>query len=221
MHKEVISQYELVQKIKRILPEALTGEISHLKMIPFERRVNLNPTREVLDPVAGSVLILLYPENEFFGTILIKRTEDNGVHSGQISFPGGKRDSHDLSPVHTALREAEEEIGIETGTIEIIGTLSPLYVSPSNFEITPVVGFTKNLGTPLLNPTEVAYTIALPLENIDSCRTQTDISVRGFTLRQVPCFNLNGHIIWGATAMILQELLDVMEKAGVKPPLGM
>lgn len=220
MHQEVISQYELVQKIKRILPEALTGEISHLKMIPFERRVNLNPAREVLDPVAGSVLILLYPENGFIGTILIKRTEDNGVHSGQISFPGGKRDSQDLSPVHTALREAEEEIGIDTGKIEIIGTLSPLYVSPSNFEITPVIGFTKNMGTLLLNPTEVAYTIALPLENIDSYRTHTDISVRGFTLRQVPCFNLGGHIIWGATAMILQELLDVMEKAGVKPPFG-
>ncbi|MGB4204356.1 MAG: CoA pyrophosphatase [Bacteroidales bacterium] len=210
------AQNELIEKLRLGLAAPLTGEISHFKMLPSERRGAIKPPETVQIPVAGSVLILLYPKNGFFSTVLIKRTEDNGVHSGQISFPGGKQDSDDISSISTALREAEEEIGVKPFNIEVIGTLSPLYVSPSNFEITPVVGFTNKLEKLAPNPAEVAYTIELPLKNINRLRTNVDILVRGTTLKQVPCFNLNGHIIWGATAMILQELLDVMENNGVR-----
>jgi len=79
-----------------------------------------------------------------------------------------------------------------------------------------VVGFTNKLEKLVPNPTEVDYTIELPLKNIDKLRTNIDLQVRGNTFKQVPCFNLNGNIIWGATAMILQELLDVMENKGIK-----
>lgn len=210
------AQNELIEKLRLSLAAPLTGEISHFKMLPSERREAIKPPETRQIPVAGSVLILLYPKNDFFATVLIKRTEDNGVHSGQISFPGGKQDSDDISSINTALREAEEEIGVKPFNIEVIGTLSPLYVSPSNFEITPVVGITNKLEKLVPNPAEVDYTIELPLKNIDKLRTNIDLQVRGKTFKQVPCFNLNGNIIWGATAMILQELLDVMENKGIK-----
>ncbi|MBE0662000.1 MAG: CoA pyrophosphatase [Bacteroidales bacterium] len=196
--------------LKKRLENSLPGQDSHWKMLPIERR----PAMKYIDgnpvPRPSSILILLYPMGNYFGTILIRRTQDLSVHSGQISFPGGKQDPTDLSPVHTALREAEEEINLQSGRVEILGKLSPLYVSPSNFEITPVVGYIDDPGKLTANPTEVDEIIEIPLNDLVSFRTNVDISVREFLLKQVPCFNIHSNIVWGATAMILQELLDVL-----------
>jgi 8-oxo-dGTP pyrophosphatase MutT (NUDIX family) len=134
------------------------------------------------------------------------------VHSGQISFPGGKKDPEDHTPVHTALREAEEEIGILARSIVILGELSLLYVSPSNFEIHPVVGYVDQLQRLTPNPAEVEFIIELSLKNLHNMQTLADLRVRSFELKDVPCFRVNGHFVWGATAMILQELLDVLQE---------
>lgn len=201
---------ELGLALRRRLENSLPGQDSHWKMLPFERR----PAMKYVDgnpaPRPSSVLILLYPIGSYLGTILIRRTQDLSVHSGQISFPGGKQEPADISPIHTALREAEEEINLQPGRVEILGRLSPLYVSPSNFEITPVVGFIDEPGKLTPNPAEVDHIIEIPLNIIESLRTNVDIAVREFVLKQVPCFNYNGYIVWGATAMILQELLDLL-----------
>lgn len=201
---------EMVLRVKERLGSALPGQESHFKMLPPERRTLMKPLPGSPAPVAGSVLIVLFPMDDYFGTLLIRRTEDNGVHSRQISFPGGKSDEQDAAPVHTALREAEEEIGLNTAKIEVIGMLSPLFISPSNFEITPVVAIGERPEQLNPNPAEVEYIIELPLKNLENLRETADISVRGYTLRQVPCFNFAGQIIWGATAMVLQELVDVL-----------
>jgi 8-oxo-dGTP pyrophosphatase MutT (NUDIX family) len=203
-------QKDLILKLKERLELSLPGQASHVKMLPLERRNDLPDFSGNSKPKSSSVLILLYPLDDYFGTLLIKRTEDLSVHSGQISFPGGKKDPEDKTPVSTALREAEEEIGITAGDIDILGKLSLLYVSPSNFEIHPVIGFTQKLNNLKPNPEEVEFIIELPLKNIDSCRTVSDLTVRSYKLKQVPCFMVNGHTVWGATAMILQEFLDVL-----------
>jgi len=204
--------HQTIGKLKTRLKQELPGHQSHLKMVPFERRETIRNLEKCSDPKASSVLILLYSSNGALETLLIKRSQDHSVHSGQISFPGGKRDDADISAVETALRETEEEIGLSRIMIEIVGTLSPLYVSPSNFEITPVIGFTTNLFEPAPNPAEVDEVIRLPIALLDGSRKTIDLQVRGFTLYQVPCFSINGHIIWGATAMILQEFLDVLRE---------
>jgi 8-oxo-dGTP pyrophosphatase MutT (NUDIX family) len=201
---------EFILALKKRLQQGLPGQSAHFKMLPIERRPVMKHLQGSPAPMASAVLILLYPNDGFVGTILIKRTEDLSVHSGQISFPGGKMEPDDYSIVQTALREAEEEIGIPPDKVEIIGTLSPLYVSPSNFEISPVIGFIRKPERYKPNVTEVSAVIELPLKQIESHRTQVDLIVREYTLSQVPCFSVNGHIIWGATAMILQELMDVL-----------
>jgi 8-oxo-dGTP pyrophosphatase MutT (NUDIX family) len=206
-----MDQKDFILALRKKLQHQLPGEESHFKMIPHERRPDVSYKGGNMLPVASSVLILLYPLDNFQGTILIKRTIDDSVHSGQISFPGGKREESDETLVQTALREAQEEIGITPGNIEIIGSLSPLYVSPSNFEIMPVVGYSDKPVDLRPNPAEVDLIIELSLSGLNACRAEKDIEVRGYLLRKVPCFNFNGHIIWGATAMILQELQDVIK----------
>jgi len=204
--------HQTISKLKARLQQRLPGLDSHLKMVPFEKRETLNRISRNPEPKKSSVLILLYQTNDTLETLLIKRSEGMSVHGGQISFPGGKRDEADCSAIDTALREANEEIGVSRNIIEIIGTLSPLYLSPSNFEIIPVIGFTTKHFELTPNPAEVDEVIRLPIEVLDRLRNTTDIPVRGLTFYNVPCFSINGHIIWGATAMILQELLDVVQE---------
>lgn len=205
-------QKDFSLKLKERLRITLPGQASHQKMLPLERRKNWPDTSGNPQPKSSSVLILLYPLEDYFGTLLIKRTKDLSVHSGQISFPGGKKEPEDQTPVHTALREAEEEIGIFASSIDILGELSLLYVSPSNFEIHPVVGYADQLQRLTPNPAEVEFIIELSLKNLYDLQTLTDLRVRTFEFKNVPCFRVNGHIVWGATAMIIQELLDVMSE---------
>ena len=199
----------IIESLQQRIRMGLPGQISHFKMLPAERRSSLRPVFDSLEPKQSSVLILLFPLDDFLGTILIKRTEDNSVHSGQISFPGGRREESDASHIQTALREAEEETGIRPEKIRIIGELSPLYVSPSNFMIYPVIGYNQKRPDLLPNPSEVECIIEISLKNLETFRTVADLEVRGYKFSQVPCFSVNGHIVWGATAMIIQELMDV------------
>lgn len=189
----------------------LPGLLSQMKMAPVTR---LNELKEVCKKSAkkSAVLILFYPKNEEIHIAFIKRSLDNSVHSGQISFPGGKLEETDKSLIHCALRESNEEVGIIEESIEIVGMLSKLYIPPSNFDVFPVIGITYNTPDFKING-EVQKVLEISLDSLinpKNCITR-NIKHRNGNLVDVPCFLIQGEIIWGATAMIISELIDVIK----------
>lgn len=159
----------------------------------------------------GAVLILFYPREEIVYLVLIQRPDYQGVHGGQISFPGGKREKSDDSLIRTALRESNEEIGINPEEVQIIGQLTPLYIPPSNYLVTPVVGYTGYPPSFLPDNKEVASIIEIAFEDLmqegiighKTIRTSIGVFI------DAPAFIVGPHVIWGATAMIISELLEI------------
>lgn len=202
---------ELAQKLEQGLKGPLPGKEAHKKMSAAVRK----PADFKFDwsdpPRLGAVLILLYPENGRIYLPLMRRSEYGGVHSGQISLPGGKMEKQDTDLVQTALREAQEEIGIPEGDVTILGKLTPLFVYASNFDILPVVGF---IGSkPIFKPderevVEVISADLIDLANQEEVKT-TELSVRNYII-EAPYYDINNQIVWGATAMILSEFLQVI-----------
>jgi 8-oxo-dGTP pyrophosphatase MutT (NUDIX family) len=160
----------------------------------------------------GGVLILLFPGKDDICFALMQRPDYKGVHGGQISLPGGKREPSDADIIQTALRESYEELGIIPETVNISGMLTPLYIPPSNFHITPVVGFSEREPRFIPAPEEVDSVIVVPLNQLmDPANIRPKRVKTGFGISlDVPAFFINGHIIWGATAMILSELKAIL-----------
>jgi 8-oxo-dGTP pyrophosphatase MutT (NUDIX family) len=131
-------------------------------------------------------------------------------HAGQIAFPGGKREAEDADLVQTALREAEEEIGIIRGEVEILGKLSTVYVQISEFLITPVVGWMNSIPEIVVDSSEVDEVIFISLADIanQGNRCEREMDTRTGRIH-VPGYEINGYFIWGATAMMLSELVDL------------
>ena len=198
----------------------LPGLPSQLKMAPVTRLTELkkhakNSRASGIEENArkSAVLILFYPKNNQTHIALIKRSTDNSVHSAQISFPGGKSETFDKSLMHTALREAEEEIGIIADSVKIIGSLSELYIPPSNFDVYPFVGVTYS--TPDFKPNyEVQKILEVDLETLRNPETCTYKKIQHRTGNnfEVPCYYIQGEVVWGATAMIISELLEVVSR---------
>jgi 8-oxo-dGTP pyrophosphatase MutT (NUDIX family) len=139
---------------------------------------------------------------------LIERTGDGGVHSNQISFPGGKKEESDSSFEFAALRETEEEVGIASNTVKILGALTPLYIPPSNFLVYPFVGYIDYQPIFVISEKEVQRIITPPIHLFrDDQAIKEDIfeSARGYSVK-APYFELEDVKIWGATAMILSEI---------------
>jgi 8-oxo-dGTP pyrophosphatase MutT (NUDIX family) len=161
----------------------------------------------------SAVLIAFYEKRGKLYFPLIQRPSYDGVHSGQIALPGGKREISDKDLIHTALREAEEEIGIQPTRVKILGALTSFYVAASNFQVLPVVGVMS--GVPLFNPDpdEVASIIEGPLEDFlhPSVIKEKMIDVRGFSIL-APYFDVKDQVIWGATAAMLSELMMIIEE---------
>ncbi len=159
------------------------------------------------------MLVLLYPREGQLYLPLIRRTEYNGAHSGQISLPGGRKEAGDPDPVATALREAQEEIGVDPAAVTVLGELTPLYIWASHFQVQPVVGWTPQRPHFCLDPQEVAGLLEVSLEELrdPSNREEEEWELRGRRVR-VPFFRIQGQVVWGATAMILSELLALLEE---------
>lgn len=162
----------------------------------------------------AGVLILLYPgEDQHLYFPLIKRPTYNGAHSGQIAFPGGKVEVQDQSIVETALRETQEEIGVDIPQSQVIGQLSDLYIPVSQIVVSPVVAFTKEPPVYEADPYEVAATLDVPAHDFLELNNQSieTIKVRDFVL-DAPTYQIQGQTIWGATAMMLAEFFAVLEE---------
>ncbi|RYD97794.1 MAG: CoA pyrophosphatase [Sphingobacteriales bacterium] len=195
---------QLAQK----LVEPLPGSTAHERMLPAFRAVNsLNVSDDARE---SGVLLLLYPDQQRTHLVLIQRSNDGGSHSGQIALPGGKREMSDRDIVHTALREANEEISLDPENVEIAGQLSPLFVSVSNFLIRPVIAFAA--AKPQLHKSdyEVARILYADLEDLFASRKTERIIIpsKGDNMFwEAPVYKLDAAtVVWGATAMILSEL---------------
>lgn len=195
--------------ISDLLQSELPGERSHLKMIPSVRR----SFKKNIKDKSAAVMILLFQENSEIKITFIKRTEYEGVHSGQISFPGGMKESSDRGLLHTSIRETSEETGIDGEDINILGEISPLFIPVSNFEVKPFVGYLKHTPEFHPDPVEVDHMIIIPLrhflkkENLK--KEKWNLSGEGVW---VPFYSFKNYRIWGATAMILSEFLDIIEE---------
>ncbi len=209
--------------IEIVLPNELPGKRAHLLLAPEPRIKSL---KEEQTPPASAkesaVLVLLNPSYLPSGEInhnikewnitFIQRNTYHGVHSGQIAFPGGKCEESDTDYVCTACREANEELGIEENILSIVGPLSSLYVPPSNFTIYPILAIQKKFNGYTPNPREVSNYLNIPLSLFDPqlakrCRVQAG----PYEWVHAPGYVIDNHVIWGATAMIMCELYQVVD----------
>jgi 8-oxo-dGTP pyrophosphatase MutT (NUDIX family) len=202
---------KFIENLEAILKEDLPGQKAQEKMAPL-RKANDLPVSET---GKASVLILLYTRKGELCTLFIKRTVYRGHHSGQVSFPGGKRETSDKSPVHTALRESSEETGVDPSTIKILGTLTPLHIPVSNIEVLPVVGYAENQPVFSISEYEVEYLIEVPLNELMNKMTTEKKLVINSEIIKVPGYMVQDEYIWGATAMILSEFLEIASMAYV------
>ncbi|HWQ13194.1 MAG TPA: CoA pyrophosphatase [Roseiflexaceae bacterium] len=186
-----------------VLPDQLllVRDLSGRTIRPFDPPPDVTPR-------PGAVLILLYPDGDDLRLPLTVRSDHLPNHRGEVSLPGGATDPEDDGPAATALRECEEELGVDPATVAIWGTLTPIYIPPSNFRITPVVGFSARPPALQINDREVSAVITVTLrELLDPARVVVEQwTLRGLEVR-VPFFAIAGHKVWGATALMLSELV--------------
>lgn len=205
---------ELIKGLEKALGGDLPGRDAQFRMANTHRIKNVDEMKTPGGAEPASVMILLYPEDGHTTMVFMKRPEYDGVHSGQISFPGGHREPGDMDDVHTALRECTEEIGVDEGDITVIGKLTKLYIPPSNYLVTPVVGYTPSKPDFIPDPAEVAGVLEVRLTELMDEKLLINKKIMlgpGFHIT-APAFCPNGYVIWGATAMILNELLEVIRK---------
>jgi len=165
-----------------------------------------------VEPVRAAILALMYPSGGKIHLVFIKRNEYDGAHSGQVSFPGGVWEPGDHNLADTALRETREELGV-TGDIEILGTLTELHIPVSNYQVTPFVGWMDH--TPEFSPeaSEVQYIIETPLDALISpAARDTETMERHGKHIEAPFYKAGSDKIWGATAMMLSEVLELASR---------
>jgi 8-oxo-dGTP pyrophosphatase MutT (NUDIX family) len=205
---------DFLQYVPNLIPVELPAVSAHVKMAPKERiealkNLDLKPE----NPRIAAVMMLFYPKNGKTHLVLIVRNAYNGVHSSQIAFPGGKYEITDLDYKETALRETQEEVGVARDKIEVIKQFTPMYIPPSNFLVHPFLGISKEELLFYPDIREVADIIELPLSVFlnDEIIVETTLSTSYGDNILVPAFKIQNHMVWGATAMILSELRDVLK----------
>jgi 8-oxo-dGTP pyrophosphatase MutT (NUDIX family) len=199
---------EFLEELGSLLGSELPGEKAQYQMAPGLR---IDPGQARYQNAA--VLILLYSKEESVFTVLMKRPEYPGAHSGQVSFPGGKHEEGDADLRNTAVREAGEELGIDPERVRVLGELSPLKIPVSGMEVLPVVAHYPAAPDFSPDPAEVDYLIETPLTDLMNPDTRQErIKTILCKLVRVPYYNINGNQVWGATAMILSEFLEIIRK---------
>ncbi|MEC4005696.1 CoA pyrophosphatase [Flavobacterium sp. SUN052] len=187
---------------------------AHVKMAPFERIELIKKGFEsIKNARKAAVMMLFYPKNELTHLLLIVRNSYPGVHSSQIAFPGGKVEDFDFDLKATALRETYEEIGIQPDKINVIRDFTSVYIPPSNFLVYPFLGVSYSELDFTLQEEEVAGIIEMPLSLLldDSIISIQMLDTSYAKSIEVPVFQIENHSVWGATAMMLSELKDVLK----------
>jgi 8-oxo-dGTP pyrophosphatase MutT (NUDIX family) len=208
-----------VEQIRRKLTEPLPGQSAQLRMAFAQRaeQLRLDPSVPAHAKIA-CVALILWQNQDDWHTILIQRTTNpQDRHSGQISFPGGKYDENDGNLITTALREVHEEIGVPPAQVEILGQLTELYIPVSNFVVYPFVGVLSGSPTFSLQAGEVEHIMMPPIRHFQEEGNKAFKELRvgtGVLLKDVPCYVVEEKAVWGATAMIISEFLELLSPAG-------
>lgn len=205
-----------ISRLRAALKKPLPGTDVQWEMASADRMIKHFPRKKRSDSTLAAVLILLYPVNGKIHTLFIQRPVYRGVHSGQVSFPGGKMEKEDRDLVHTASREACEEVGLCSDDLDILGSLTPLYIPVSDIEVSPVVAYCKTRPPFITDSKEVVSLIEAALPDFFSpgIVKEKAMTVRDEVL-DVKYYDYEGIVIWGATAMILHELLVIMKRDGL------
>ncbi|PKA83852.1 8-oxo-dGTP pyrophosphatase MutT (NUDIX family) [Ulvibacter sp. MAR_2010_11] len=208
--------HDFEKQIVKVTNLELPGEAIQLKMAPIERLLELKKiARQQTNPRKAGVMALFYP-SEAMETylVLILRKTYKGVHSAQVGFPGGKMEEGDASLLEAALRETEEEVGVSAKAISVLKELTEIYIPPSNFFVQPFLGFTTTTPNFVPEASEVEAIIEVPFKHFmdDSVLITKTLSTSYATDIEVPAFLLNGHVVWGATAMMLSEVRELLKQ---------
>jgi 8-oxo-dGTP pyrophosphatase MutT (NUDIX family) len=205
----MITREVLLNAFQKPLP----GKSSHDKLMSYHRPDAHVARLRVPSPKESAVIMLLFERKELWHTLFIERPTNQSTHSGQLAFPGGKLEANETH-AEAALRETFEEVGIEPQQLEIIGQLTELYIPPSNYIVKPFVAIAREQLAWTINPSEVVRTLEVPLQtlmHIDALCTHTvELNQNGTTLT-VNGFLIEDKVLWGATAMMLQEFRQLLE----------
>lgn len=206
---------DFFKDLKNELKKELPGLSAQQKMSPEIRLLSGNSKG-----LNAGVLILLYLSDRNIKLVLIQRSQYDGPHSGQISLPGGKYEESDKDLTQTALRESEEEIGIIESEIEILGLLSPLHIPVSNFFVQPVVGVYKSIPNFKPDSFEVDKIFEIKLNDLLNPENTSNKEFKFGSIQfYAPVYKPNNIVIWGATAMILSEFLEVVSRITINQRL--
>ena len=198
------------ERLQQRLQQPLPGEAAHRKMASSARtRLGIKPNERTR---RSAVLLCFYPYQESIYVPLILRPQYDGVHAGQMAFPGGRMERFDENLTRTALREAQEEVGIRVSDVTVLGLLTELFIPPSNFYVQPVVGILPYRPDFYPDPREVEDIVEVDLDTLldETIVGDSKIEVRGMTV-DAPFYQIQGHRVWGATAMMISELLVVLD----------
>ena len=205
-------------KFQQLVPlienASLLASEAHVQMAPKDRiKYYKNFDYSNLNARKSAVLSLFYPKDGNAHILLIVRSEYQGVHSAQISFPGGKMEPTDVSLQQTALRETFEEVGVSANDIQISKQWSDIYIPPSNFLVSPFMGITSENLNFNIDRREVHRVLELPLSNLLDNQIVTNVSLSTSYAKdiEVPAFLVEDYVVWGATAMILNEIKQIIK----------
>ncbi len=201
-----------IQIISAALKNPLPGEQAQRLMSPVARKTMAELIQDSDSQRLSSVLMLLYPGNDgLLHTTFIERPQNDTIHSGQIAFPGGKVETTDLSIAAAALRETEEEIGVRAKSIQLIGSLTPLFIPASRYLVHPHIGMVETTPAFIPNKNEVQSIIEVDIDELLRLKPEAGTFKTSNGILPAPYFNLKGYHLWGATSMIVSEFRVIMQ----------
>lgn len=202
---------DFITKFTKRIELGLPGAVAHKRMAPAQRVIEIFDESNYPNAEKASVLMLLYPNQQDIFFALIQRPVYDGTHGGQVSFPGGRIEKSDTTPWHTALRESQEEIGLDPVSVNFIAKLSPVYIPPSNFFVHVFTGSTATQPHFIPDLKEVETIIEAPLNILLDEGIKSEMEFTRNTIQMmVPCYTIQGRNVWGATAIILSEVEEIL-----------
>lgn len=206
---------DFLNTISKIEKMELPGEAFHSKMAPMERLQELKKTAKDRNSARHAAVSVLFYPSESLETrfVLILRKTYKGVHSAQVGFPGGKYEETDADLMETALRETEEEVGVPTSAVTVVKQLTEIYIPPSNFFVQPYFCYCTTTPKFIPQEEEVESIIEVDYSHFmdDRILTTKKITTSYAVDIDVPAYIINGHVVWGATAMMLSEVREILQ----------